>query len=59
MRRSCRNCVYYDMCKERKMCGDYYPCNDDIEDATIDKWIEEGRYEFYTSWQVYISEYKD
>lgn len=44
------------MCAGEGMCEDYYPADDD---QFVKELIDEGREEFYSEWNSYISEGDD
>lgn len=51
--RNCRNCLFGDKCSDAQTCDYYAPLNDD---GGEDKYIENGRQEFYKDWMRYTSE---
>lgn len=51
--RNCRNCLFGDKCSAAQVCDYYAPLNDD---GGEDKYIENGRQEFYKDWMRYTSE---
>ena len=57
MRRRCKNCIHYEVCNERKVCEDYYPLYEEMNDDQIDNVVESRRQEFRLAWHEYISQY--
>ena len=41
MAKSCKNCVHYNICGVHKLCGNYYPLYDIIDEKTMDEIIAE------------------
>lgn len=59
MAKSCKNCVHYSICGVHKLCGNYYPLYDIIDEKTMDEIIESNRKEFHKEWNEYIEKFND
>lgn len=57
MSRKCSNCYYN--CIGYIPCDDYYPLDEEIDEEEIERIIEEGRLDFTSAFQEYISEYNE
>ena len=55
-RRKCNKCLYKDCCDEHKICGHFYPVDDDLLDKEIARHNAEDREEFLEQWRIYIKE---
>lgn len=55
-RRSCKNCLYGDVCPPGRVCEHYAPTEDG---NSVDEYIESERRMFYQEWFRYTSEDDD
>jgi len=59
VRRSCRNCLWYDSCGSSKICEYYDTIEETFRDIEIEKMIEKEREEFAQKYRVYANQYSD
>lgn len=59
MKKQCSTCVHFDVCEARKLCKEYYPLYDEINEETMDDIIESNRSDFHDEWQLYITKFND
>lgn len=52
MNKDCKQCLYFDDCDADRVCEDYTPLGDDV-----DELIESRRAEFHEEWFQYIEEF--
>lgn len=52
----CRNCLFFDKCRNRIGCDNYAPYGEDAEYDALDTYIEDRRAEFHNEWYEYTSE---
>jgi hypothetical protein len=52
----CKDCYYGDVCPHAVVCEDFTPITAEAEEAVVGEIIENGREEFRSEWNTYISE---
>ncbi len=57
MTKHCSNCFYCCSCgRLNELCDYYMPFGEEAESAALDDIIEQGRSEFYETWNEYTEE---
>lgn len=60
MNKSCKTCLFKDVCDAKKACGHYTPlknlAEDEADDVVLEIYIENARYEYRNEWQRYARE---
>lgn len=56
----CKNCYYYDLCINRKMCRYYDPIVniDEFEDELIEQALLKEKQEYIHDWNIYVKQYE-
>lgn len=55
-RRRCTKCLFCDVCCEHKVCEDFSPIDDDIDDYHVGRFIRARREDFIEDWNELIVE---
>lgn len=53
-RRRCSNCIFRSACDEHKVCEDFSPIDDDMDDYHVGRSIRSRREEFLADWNEYV-----
>lgn len=54
--KNCNTCLFGDVCVSKKGCEYYYPTDDDMDDAELERYIETERQKYLSSWWRYIKD---
>lgn len=55
----CKDCYFYEQCHQQEACEDFIPMTDEAEDEAVDELIEQGREDYRSEWNQYITENQD
>ena len=58
-KKRCKDCYFYEQCHQSEACEDFTPMTDEASDEAVYELIENGREEFRSEWNQYITENHD
>lgn len=56
MSKKCTTCLFGDRCSPGKGCEYYSPTDDEMDDAELERYIENERLEYLRDWWRYIED---